>query len=71
MMQKEDVLYSVGSAFTLVSLSSANQNNPIVIDGRAIFTLAQTALKNGKRDYQWRNLHMWMESFHQGGMIMV
>jgi hypothetical protein len=49
MTQKDDVLYSAGSAFTLVSLSSANQSNPIVIDGRAIFTLAQSALRNGKK----------------------
>jgi hypothetical protein len=49
MMQKEDVLYNEGSSFMLVTLSSANQSIPIVIDGRAIFTLAQTALKNGKK----------------------
>jgi hypothetical protein len=49
MMQKDDVMYSAGSAFTLVSLPSAHQSNPIVIDERAIFTLAQSALKNGKK----------------------
>ena len=48
MTQKDNVLYNVGSAFTLVSLSSANQSTPVVIDGRAIFILAQNALKNGK-----------------------
>jgi hypothetical protein len=49
MMQKEDVLYNAVSAFTLVSLSSANQSTPVIIDGRAIFSLAQNALKNGKK----------------------
>jgi hypothetical protein len=49
MTQKEDVLYNAGSAFMLVTLSSANQSNPILIDCRAIFNLAQSALKNRKR----------------------
>jgi hypothetical protein len=49
MTQKEDVLYNAGSAFTLVSLSSANQSTPVIIDGRAIFSLAQNTLKNGKK----------------------
>jgi hypothetical protein len=71
MMQKEDVLYNAGSAFTLITLSSANQSNPIVVDGRAIFPLAQSALKMGKGHCQWSNLHMWMEGFHPGGMMMI
>jgi hypothetical protein len=39
------VLNSAGSALLLVTLPSANKSNPNVIDGRAIFTLAHTALK--------------------------
>ncbi len=49
MSQRDDVIYSVGSSFTVSSLSSANQSTPVLIDGRAIYTLATNALKNGKK----------------------
>jgi hypothetical protein len=49
MTQKEDQLYSVGSSFTYISVSSANQSTSVLIDGRAIYTLATTALRNGKK----------------------
>jgi hypothetical protein len=33
MYQKEDIIYSVGSSFTIFNLSSANQSTPVLIDG--------------------------------------
>ena len=49
MTQKDDVLYSAGSHFTVASLARANQSTPVIMDGRSIFSLAQSALKNGKK----------------------
>ena len=70
MMQKESVVYSAGSHFTLLSLSHANQSSAVIIDdGRAIFSLAQAALKNGKKALSVENWLMLMESFHQDGMM--
>jgi hypothetical protein len=45
--QNEDVIYTAGTLFTVSSLSSANQSTQVLIDGRAIYTLATNALKNG------------------------
>jgi hypothetical protein len=47
--QREDVIYSTAASFSLMSLSAANQKNNILIDGRAIFNMAQSALKHGKK----------------------
>ena len=47
--QKEDVIYTAGTSFTVSSLSSANQSTQVLIDGQAIYTLAMNALKNGKK----------------------
>ena len=40
MMQKDDVLYSAGSHFTVSTLSKANQSTPVIMDGISIFSLA-------------------------------
>jgi hypothetical protein len=47
--QKDGTLYSLGTSFTKASISSAKQSSSVLIDGRAIYTLAMTALKNGKK----------------------
>ena len=48
-MQKDDVLYYAGSHSTVSTLSKANQSTPVIMDGRSIFSLAQSALRNGKK----------------------
>ena len=47
--QREDVIYSVSGAFSHMSLSAANQKSNVVVDGRAIFNMAQSVLKHGKK----------------------
>jgi len=47
--QRENQLYTAGSSFTVVSASATNQKSNVVVDGRAIFNMAQSALKNGKK----------------------
>jgi hypothetical protein len=47
--QREDVIYSVGGAFTHMILLAANQKSSVVIDGRAIFNMAQSVLQHGKK----------------------
>ena len=49
MTQKDDVLYTSGTSFNQLSLSTAHQSTQVLIDGRAIYSLATTALKNGKK----------------------
>jgi len=49
MSQKGHILYRAGESLTIQSLSNARQMNPILISGRAIFAMAQAALKNGKK----------------------
>jgi hypothetical protein len=49
LLQKDDTIYSLGTSFTKASISSAKQSSSVLIDGRAIYTLAMTALKNGKK----------------------
>ncbi len=69
MSQKDDVVYSAGSHFTLLSLSRANQSSAVIIDGRAVFSLAQAALKDGKKALSVDDWLMSMESFHRDGMM--
>jgi hypothetical protein len=47
--QQEDQLYTASSSFTVVSVSATNQKSNVVVNGRAIFNMAQSALKNGKK----------------------
>ncbi len=47
--QWEDIIHSAGGAFTHMSLSAANQKSNIVINGPAIFNMAQLVLKHGKK----------------------
>ncbi len=49
MMQKDDVLYTLGTSFNQLSLSTAHQSTQVLIDCRPIYSLATTALKNGKK----------------------
>ncbi len=48
-VQQENFIFCSGGSFTQVSLQSAKQSSPVLIDGRAIFNLAQNALKLGKK----------------------
>ncbi len=49
MTQKDDVLYTSGTSFNQLSLSTAHQSMQVLIDGRALYSLATTALKIGKK----------------------
>jgi hypothetical protein len=48
-MQKNDVLYYAGTHITISSLSTANQSTSVLADGRLIYSMAQNALKHGKK----------------------
>ena len=48
-VQQENFIFCSGGSFTQASLQSAKQSSPVLIDGRAIFNLAQNALKLGKK----------------------
>jgi hypothetical protein len=48
-IKKEDVCISAESHFMVSRLSKANQNTSVIMDGRSIFFLAQSALRNGKK----------------------
>jgi hypothetical protein len=47
--QWEDVIHSAGGTFTHMSLSAANRKSNTVINGPAIFNMAQLVLKQGKK----------------------
>jgi hypothetical protein len=47
--QWEDQISATGAAFSMMSLSTAYQKNNILIDGWAIFNIAQSTLKLGKK----------------------
>ncbi len=48
-IQKNDVLYYAGTHITVGSLSTSNQSTSMLADGRLIYSMAQNALKHGKK----------------------
>ena len=47
--QKHDLLFHSGTHLTVSSLSTANQSTSVLADGRLLYSLAQNALKHGKK----------------------
>jgi hypothetical protein len=48
-VQCDNIVYGLGGSFTQASLQCAKQSIIVLIDGRALFNLAQNALKLGKK----------------------
>ena len=47
--QKHDMLFNSGTHLTVSSLLTANQSTSVLADGRLLYSLAQNALKHGKK----------------------